>query len=169
MDCSLPGSFVYVIHQARMLAWVATSSSRESSKPRERTHIFCIRGGFFTTEPPGKPITHYKRLFFLPLGLGMCPFIVLRALLSQVLWITSPGTVFFFSVWPFPSPYLPLNLIYLRARLVDSLWSFSCNGLSHRFIGSIQIFLILIHTLLQYSGSFPNQGFAFLWTWLLIG
>ena len=76
--------------------------SRESSKPRERTHILCIRGGFFTTEPPGNPITHYKRLFFLPLGLGMCPFIVLRALLSQVLWITSPGTVFFFSVWPFP-------------------------------------------------------------------
>ena len=54
--------------------------------------------------------------------------------------------LYFFSVWPFPSPYLPLNLIYLRARLVDSLWSFSCNGLSHRFIGSIQIFLILIHT-----------------------
>ena len=31
MDCSLPGSFVYEIPQARILEWVASSFSRESS------------------------------------------------------------------------------------------------------------------------------------------
>ena len=31
MDCSLPGSFVYEILQARILEWVASSFSRESS------------------------------------------------------------------------------------------------------------------------------------------
>ena len=26
-----------------------------SSRPRDQTHISCLAGGFFTTEPPGKP------------------------------------------------------------------------------------------------------------------
>ena len=30
-------------------------SSRGSSGPRDGTHISCIAGGFFTTEPPGRP------------------------------------------------------------------------------------------------------------------
>ena len=31
-------------------------SSGESSPPRDQTHVSCIAGGFFTTEPLGKPI-----------------------------------------------------------------------------------------------------------------
>ena len=30
-------------------------SSRGSSQPKDRTHIFCIAGGFLTAELPGKP------------------------------------------------------------------------------------------------------------------
>ena len=30
-------------------------SSRGSSQPRDQTHVSYIAGGFFTTEPPGKP------------------------------------------------------------------------------------------------------------------
>ena len=37
MDCSLPGSSVHEILQARILEWVAISSSREASRPRDRT------------------------------------------------------------------------------------------------------------------------------------
>ena len=48
MDCSLPGSSVHGILQARMLEWVAISFSRRSSRPRDQTHIPCITGGFFT-------------------------------------------------------------------------------------------------------------------------
>ena len=55
MDCSLPGSSVHGILQARLLEWVATPSSRRSSQLRDRTYISGIAGGFFTTEPPGKP------------------------------------------------------------------------------------------------------------------
>ena len=36
-DCSLPGSSIRGISQARILEWVAISSSRESSQPRDRT------------------------------------------------------------------------------------------------------------------------------------
>ena len=43
------------ISQARILEWVAISSSRGSSQPRDRTHVSCIAGRFFTTEPPRKP------------------------------------------------------------------------------------------------------------------
>ena len=35
MDYSLPGSYVHGIFQARMLEWVAISSSRGSSHPRD--------------------------------------------------------------------------------------------------------------------------------------
>ena len=47
MDCSLPGSSVHGILQARILEWVAMPSSRESSKPRDRTLVSHIAGRFF--------------------------------------------------------------------------------------------------------------------------
>ena len=51
MDCNLPGSSVYGIFQARILAWVAISFSRESSSTRDRTCLLCVSctaGGFLT-------------------------------------------------------------------------------------------------------------------------
>ena len=50
MDCSPPGSSIHRILQARILEWVAISFSRGSSQPRDRTHVSCIAGRFFTTE-----------------------------------------------------------------------------------------------------------------------
>ena len=37
MDCSLPGSSIHGIFQARLLEWVAISFSRGSSRPRDQT------------------------------------------------------------------------------------------------------------------------------------
>ena len=37
MDCSLPGSSVHGIFQARVLEWVAISFFKRSSQPRDRT------------------------------------------------------------------------------------------------------------------------------------
>ena len=48
MDCSLPGSYVSRILQARILEWVAMPSSRASSQPKDRTWVSHIAGGFFT-------------------------------------------------------------------------------------------------------------------------
>ena len=47
-DCSPPGSSVHRILQARILEWVAMSSSRRASQPRDQTQISCIVGRFFT-------------------------------------------------------------------------------------------------------------------------
>ena len=47
MDCSLPGSSVHGILQARILEWVPISFFRGSSWPRDWTQVFCIVGRFF--------------------------------------------------------------------------------------------------------------------------
>ena len=57
MDCSPPGSSVHVILWARILEWVAISSSRDLPDPRIKpstpvSHALAYR--FFTTEPAGK-------------------------------------------------------------------------------------------------------------------
>ena len=49
VDYHLPGSSVHGILQTRILEWVAISSSRGSSQPRERTGVSWIAGGFFTS------------------------------------------------------------------------------------------------------------------------
>ena len=43
MDCSLPGSSVRGILQARILEWAAISFSRGSSWPRDWTRVSCTR------------------------------------------------------------------------------------------------------------------------------
>ena len=48
IDCSLPGSSVHGVLQARILGWVAISFSRASSRPRNRTRVSCIAGRLFT-------------------------------------------------------------------------------------------------------------------------
>ena len=51
MDCSLPGSSVHRILQARIPEGVAMPSFRGSSQPRDRTRVSCvscIAGRFFT-------------------------------------------------------------------------------------------------------------------------
>ena len=42
MDCSLPGSSVHGILQARLLEWVANSFSRGWSLLRDQTRVSCI-------------------------------------------------------------------------------------------------------------------------------
>ena len=41
-DCNQPDSSVREISQARILEWVAISSSKGSSRPRDQTYISCI-------------------------------------------------------------------------------------------------------------------------------
>ena len=47
MDCSLPGSSLHGILQARVLEWVAISFSRGSSRPRDQTRVSSIPGRCF--------------------------------------------------------------------------------------------------------------------------
>ena len=61
MDCSLPGSSVHGIFQARILEWVAVVRDLPDSgiEPTSPTSP-ALAGRFFTTVPPGKaPSIHY--------------------------------------------------------------------------------------------------------------
>ena len=48
MDCSLPGSYVHGIFQARILEWIVISSPGDFPKPVIEPKS-CIAEGFFTT------------------------------------------------------------------------------------------------------------------------
>ena len=48
VDCSLQGSSIHGILQARILEWVAISFSSGPSQPRDQTQVSCIAGRCFT-------------------------------------------------------------------------------------------------------------------------
>ena len=50
MDCSLRGSYIHGIFEARVLEWVAISFSRGSSRLRDRTRV----SDTLPSKPPGK-------------------------------------------------------------------------------------------------------------------
>ena len=67
MDCSLSGSFVHGISQARILEQVAISYSRDLPEPGIEPMFLAspaLAGRFFTTAPPGKPLSIYTSLIF---------------------------------------------------------------------------------------------------------
>ena len=66
MNCSPSGSSVHGISQARILEWVAISSSKVYPDPGVEPRSPALAKGFFTTVPPGKPIqvTRCKLLLF---------------------------------------------------------------------------------------------------------
>ena len=56
MDCSLPGSSVHGIFQARIPEWAAISFSKGSSQPRDQTWVSHIVGRHFTIWAIGEPL-----------------------------------------------------------------------------------------------------------------
>ena len=68
MHCSLPGSSVHGILQARILEWVTISFFRGSSWPRNGTQVSCMAGRFFTClQLWGKPSYEGNPDYFLGL------------------------------------------------------------------------------------------------------
>ena len=62
IDCSLLGSSVHRIFQARILEWVPISFSRGSFWPRDQTHIFHIVGRHFYCLSYQWSIIHFYQL-----------------------------------------------------------------------------------------------------------
>ena len=55
LDCSLPGSSVHGVLQARTLEWVAIPFSRGPSWPRDWTRSLALQEDSLPPEPPRKP------------------------------------------------------------------------------------------------------------------
>ena len=96
LGCSLPGSSVHGILQARILEWVAMPSSRGSSRPRDWTRVSCSSytgrrvlypGGFFAIWETGISVSlclipslscdlHTRLLSLLCLSARGCQFLL---------------------------------------------------------------------------------------------
>ena len=123
MDCSLPGSSVHGILQARILAWVAIFSSRGSSWPRNWTGVSCIARGFFTTELPETSIQRaVSHISSSSLSLGLPKPEVWPSKSSPSLKSHSDAT-FSLKIYQIPSSQ--------SARLIHRITAFG-SGLLHR-------------------------------------
>ena len=76
MDCSLPGSSVHGILQARILESVAILFSKGSSQPRDWTQVSCIAGRFFTIWATREAhiCIIYTYIIYICLGKPMCVY-----------------------------------------------------------------------------------------------
>ena len=63
MDCSLPGSSVHGIFQARVLEWVAIAFSMSFSQPKDQTQDSCLAGRFFTASVTREAIRLYLAVY----------------------------------------------------------------------------------------------------------
>ena len=81
LDCSLPGSCVCGVLQARILEWFAMPSSRGSSQPRSPA----LRVDSLSPEPPGKPKN--TEVGSLPVLQGNFPTQELNQCLLHCRWI----------------------------------------------------------------------------------
>ena len=85
MDCNPPGSSVQGLFQAKILKWVAISSSRGSYQPRDWTWvscIFCIGRHILYHWAPWEP--QPVKFSFLCYTVGSC-FSILRAMLYMLI------------------------------------------------------------------------------------
>ena len=80
VDCSLPGSSLRGILQARILEWVAISFSRGSSHPTDRTQVSIPgrRFNLWVTREAAESVMPSKHLILC------CPFLLLPSLLPSI-------------------------------------------------------------------------------------
>ena len=127
--------------QARILEWVATSSSSGPFQSRDRTHgsyhISCTAGGFFTTEPPGKLCWVSKLNRVRPMWSCLLESILKGTLYSQFRNTSeSPGFVEFGLenlVRQGPVKWLMLPISGELQGKQPLLWSFNTFGLGSRW------------------------------------
>ena len=100
MDCSLPGSSVHGIFQARILEWVAISSSKGSSWSRDGTHVFCI-------SCTGRPILYH------------CAPWEAHSLIIMLKLLCIIYKTFFFFLFSFKTHFL---CFFLLEKVIQRMW-----------------------------------------------
>ena len=143
MVYSPPGSSAQGILQVRILEGVAISFFRGSSQPRDRTCVSCIVGGFFTTEPPGKPSTGVGREKWVIMGLyeTMCvkPFRLKKHYKTERLFIKK--NVYIQEIYNLKNPLVIFCVCGFACvdTVVFELGAFKAISASHRTIsGSVK-------------------------------
>ena len=71
MDCSLPGSSVHGILQARIVEWAAIPPPGDLSNLGAETTSPALQADCLPTEPPGKPKTQHSQINVLKMAMMM--------------------------------------------------------------------------------------------------
>ena len=116
MDCSLPGSSVPGISQARTLEWVAISFSRGSAQPRDQTCVSGTGRQVLTAEPLGSPLKIVS-YFNFPLHFSDCVSLHLNHLLHVYYSLIFPFLISF--VYPLSIFGLHLFLLLRFRRILN--------------------------------------------------
>ena len=120
MDCSLPGSSLRGILQARIMEWVAISFSRGSSQLMDRSRVSCIAGrrfNFWATREA--PIQCLELIISEPDGLSWFFFLdVHKDSLTPSHWRSPEHS--FLGLWKCFSP--PFAFILSLSSEAGSLW-----------------------------------------------
>ena len=145
MDCSQPGSSVHGILQARILEWVTSPFSRESSWFRDRTRISTIAGRFFTVWATREAFKNVLRVYYDGGGL-VTQLCLTLATAWTVTHQTPPSMEFprqeYYSGLPFPSPG-DLSNLGSEPRS-PALQAVPC--IAGRFFTNLATFLIFLFT-----------------------
>ena len=133
MDCSLPGSSVRGIFQARVLEWVAISFSRGSSPPRSWTRVSCSVGRRFTIWATREVLC---RIYFtyIPFSILVKKFVCAHSIKKE----TEAG-------WS----WVEYELMNLRGvvKLHNRLFCIGIQGFSRDFRNIIKCFLNISYSL----------------------
>ena len=106
IDCSLSGSSVHGIFQARILEWGAISFSRRSSWPRDWTQVSRIVSRHFTVWATREVQKKWKSL----------PNI-------YMLWLFRGLPSFHINNWNHGQTTLKMNLWYVSNSIISMIWS----------------------------------------------
>ena len=119
IDCNVRGAhqapLSMAISQARILEWVAMTSSSRSSQSRDRTQVSHTVGAFFTVWATWKPIILTRKFYIIPTtnfldhvnDLFMCEFIMYNRM--SILWFIW----YWFLFWYFIHYCISLALVSL--------------------------------------------------------
>ena len=146
--CSPPGSSVHGISQARILEWVAISSSRGSSWSRDWTQVSCIACEFFTDWVTKEA----------PYGGTKCPWLCLMTtlLLFGLLWLFS----FFYTFSHLSDKTYPLAKVFPQKKGRLKTWG-SCGGQggkNHRVLLCFTVEDISISIMVRQASKFEMES-----------
>ena len=128
MDCSLPGSSIHEILQARILEWVAIFFSRGSFPPRDRTGVSCIAGRLFTIWPINNLLQSHSEVDLKSqkghVGIGLAQTHVYGITVAIQQWLGWDSCPLLFLSSIFPSIRIFSSESVLRIKW-PKYWSFS--------------------------------------------
>ena len=154
VDCSLPGSSIHGIFQARILKWVAISFSRGSSWPRDRTWVSCITGRLLTIWATKEAL--YLTIFTCFtnfISIYLCPF----PFLEKLWWLL----IIQFLNTDFTCRYV-IHITYSTYHKTVKSENYSeIHDFFLRFVYNILVFICFILSFLQLW--FWHKGFVAPW------